>query len=59
MCVLLLVACTAALLKTVPPAPMQLTRVLSLAYSSWTWDAFQLFEVSQGHPLSTLGYYCA
>ncbi len=38
---------------------MQLTMALSLAYSSWTFDAYLLTEASQGHPLSTLGYYRA
>lgn len=31
-------------------------RVLATA-DNWQFDAFKLAEVTQGHPLSTLGYY--
>lgn len=42
-----------------PQAPVvmdQLEAVLASAYD-WQFDAFALNEASQGHPLSTLGYY--
>lgn len=40
-----------------PPVVMdQLEVVLASAYE-WQFDAFSLNEASQGHPLSTLGYY--
>ncbi len=35
---------------------LQMERVLATA-DSWQFDAFKLTEVTQGHPLSTLGYY--
>lgn len=32
-------------------------RVLDRAFISFSFDAFELAEVTQGHPLSTLAYY--
>ncbi len=32
-------------------------RVLARAYDSFSFDAFELAEVTQGHPLSTLAYF--
>lgn len=45
------------LAKPQPPVVIdQLEAVLATAYD-WQFDAFSLNEASQGHPLSTLGYY--
>ena len=36
---------------------LQMERVLAKAYDGFSFDAFELAEASQGHPLSTLAYF--
>jgi len=40
-----------------PPPTLEMDRILGVAYDSFSFDAFELAAVTQGHPLSTLAYY--
>lgn len=39
------------------PPPPQLNRVLEAAANSWTFDAFELAELTRGRPLSVLAFF--